>query len=347
MIIPSRNPLRRLLEHAVRALAGQPRPPAQRRVRRARREGGTRAPRHRARTHRPRRARAVGAAEACVLRPALARRHGRRGHRSAARRSCRPAPPACACCSPPRRKSKPAWPSVALAITCDRTSNGPHLYYPNPTRPGRHRRARRLGAWTTSAATRSGGTRCSRPPRTWRADARHHHRRAARGRAAARGAVPRGARRRLGVPQALHDAAVRGADRESSQDAGDARRATKASTTRRRKASRSSSRCWRAAPSPSARRRIRPTATRPSSSPRPSARPNCRRNPKIAVRLLGFGQARVPLARHARGHRARGAARARAGRARDRAHRRDQDAQPVRAERPLFSRGRRASTWRR
>ena len=24
----------------------------------------------------------------------------------------------------------------ALAVTCDRTSNGPHIYYPNPTAPG-------------------------------------------------------------------------------------------------------------------------------------------------------------------------------------------------------------------
>jgi acetyl-CoA acetyltransferase len=26
--------------------------------------------------------------------------------------------------------------TVALAINCDRTSNGPHLYYPNPRGPG-------------------------------------------------------------------------------------------------------------------------------------------------------------------------------------------------------------------
>jgi len=26
--------------------------------------------------------------------------------------------------------------SVALSVTCDRTSNGPHLYYPNPRGPG-------------------------------------------------------------------------------------------------------------------------------------------------------------------------------------------------------------------
>ena len=30
---------------------------------------------------------------------------------------------------------------VSLALTCDRTSNGPHLYYPNPKGPGGFRRA--------------------------------------------------------------------------------------------------------------------------------------------------------------------------------------------------------------
>ena len=39
-------------------------------------------------------------------------------------------------CSPPRRKSMPGCREVSLTVTCDRTSNGPHLYYPNPRGPG-------------------------------------------------------------------------------------------------------------------------------------------------------------------------------------------------------------------
>ncbi len=35
--------------------------------------------------------------------------------------------------------------TAALAVTCDRTSNGPHLYYPQPARPRRHRRRTKTG----------------------------------------------------------------------------------------------------------------------------------------------------------------------------------------------------------
>jgi acetyl-CoA acetyltransferase len=56
--------------------------------------------------------------------------------------------------------------SVALAINCDRTSNGPHLYYPNPQGPGGTGGSPKTGSWTTSTATRSAATPCCRPPRT-------------------------------------------------------------------------------------------------------------------------------------------------------------------------------------
>lgn len=49
--------------------------------------------------------------------------------------------------------------SVALAITCDRTSNSPHLYYPNPRGPGGPVYPR-TGCSTTSAVIRSARTRC-------------------------------------------------------------------------------------------------------------------------------------------------------------------------------------------
>ena len=34
---------------------------------------------------------------------------------------------------------------AALVLTCDRVSNGPHLYYPQSSRPGRYGRSRGLG----------------------------------------------------------------------------------------------------------------------------------------------------------------------------------------------------------
>lgn len=44
--------------------------------------------------------------------------------------------------------------TTALVAACDRTSNGPHLYYPNPQ--GRAAPATtRTGSWTTFPATRS------------------------------------------------------------------------------------------------------------------------------------------------------------------------------------------------
>jgi acetyl-CoA acyltransferase len=67
-------------------------------------------------------------------------------------------------------------------------------------------------------------------------------------------------------------------------------------SSRRPKAWPNSSPCCPAARSPSAARRTRPTATRQSSSPRATGRGNCPRDPKIAVRLHGFGLARAALA---------------------------------------------------
>ena len=106
------------------------------RVRGPRGEARAGAARHSAAGLRPRRARLQRAAEAFVLRAALAQRAGRsragrrpdadaglrhRRARAAGRR---------------RRRSSAGWRSAALAVTCDRTSNGPHLYYPNPRGPG-------------------------------------------------------------------------------------------------------------------------------------------------------------------------------------------------------------------
>jgi acetyl-CoA acetyltransferase len=68
--------------------------------------------------------------------------------------------------------------SVALAINCDRTSNGPHLLLPEPQGPGRHRRRRGLG--DGQFQLRSARPPCHAADRRERGEeARHRHRRAA------------------------------------------------------------------------------------------------------------------------------------------------------------------------
>lgn len=108
--LQSKDSLWRLLEHAFHPLAGQPVTPAQRRTRRLCGAPGTGQAQNRVEEFRLRRARFLRAAEARLLRLSLVDGYGRR---HASRRSDpdaglrhRPAPPACAPRSRPRRKSR-------------------------------------------------------------------------------------------------------------------------------------------------------------------------------------------------------------------------------------------------
>jgi acetyl-CoA acetyltransferase len=89
--------------------------------------------------------------------------------------------------------------AVALAVACDRTSNGPHLYYPNPAGVGGTGEAEDFILENMA---------CDPLGR----------------RTASRGAVSRRARGRARVPAPLHAAAVPGAERAFRQGAGAHRR---------------------------------------------------------------------------------------------------------------------------
>ncbi len=126
---------------------------------------------------------------------------------------------------------------VALGVTCDRTSNGPHLYYPNPKGPGG------TGAhedWVLGQLQLRSARAAldARHRRERRAPARLHGRPAACDRAATRGAVPDGARRRFGISEAVHESAVRRAHDRICARRSPRSPATRASTFRLQRASR-------------------------------------------------------------------------------------------------------------
>ena len=118
----------------------------------------------------------------------------------------------------------------------------PHVERPAPLLPesdgtGRHRCRTRIGCCPTSSPIRWARTRCCTRPRTWR---RKHgfttaaqHAIVLRREEQYRMALADG----FGVPQAIHDAAVRGADREFPQDPDDAGRRRRHQLFDRRKVS--------------------------------------------------------------------------------------------------------------
>jgi acetyl-CoA acetyltransferase len=153
--------------------------------------------------------------------------------------------------------------STALVVNCDRTSNGPHLYYPNPKGPGG------TGVAEDWVMENFGCDPLGRHSMLQTAEnvAKKHgigtaeqHEVVLRREEQYRQALDNGAaflKRFMTLPFEVPAPNFR-------KTVG-TMEATRASTTRRRKASPSSSPSWTAARSPSAARRTRPTAT-PASS---------------------------------------------------------------------------------
>ena len=123
--------------------------------------------------------------------------------------------------------------SASLAIAADRTSNGPHLYYPAPDAPGGTGEHENwvLDNFNRDPFASTGDDR--RPPRTWRAKYRIDPARAERADAAPLRAV-----RRTRSPTTRPSCAASWSCRSrcptaaSAQDHGDRSTATKASTRR-------------------------------------------------------------------------------------------------------------------
>ena len=124
--------------------------------------------------------------------------------------------------------------SAALVVNCDRTSNGPHLYYPNPRGPGGTGAAE---DWVMDnfGCDPLGGHSMLKTAENVAAKHGISTARAARGGAAPRAAVPRLAQGRRSLSQALHDPAVRGAGTRISRRPSARSRATKACPPRRRR----------------------------------------------------------------------------------------------------------------
>ena len=343
----SRDSLRRLLEHAVRALAGQLRPPAQRRVRR------------------PRRATASSRGAASRRSASTTACSASRCRRSTRSTACRGSPGLAgagsvagptmmqACATGVRvllaaaQEIEAGMAEVALVVTCDRTSNGPHLYYPNPRGPG-GTGAHEDWVMDNFGCDPLGAHSMLDTAENVARQARHHARPSSTTIVLRREEQYRNAladdsaflKRFMTLPfdvpaaNFAQDATTLDGDEGINHSTPEGLAQAEAGAGGRHRHLRR-------------RRRIRPTATRRSSSRRRdrarelSTQSEDRRAP---ARLRAGAR---PLALDARGHRAGGAARARAGGTRDRADRRDQDAQPVRGERPLFSRGDRRRLRRR
>ena len=252
---------------------GSLRAPAQRRVRGPRGPARTGAAQDRRRALRLRRARLLGAAEAVVLRHALAA--GLIGAGQAGGPTLMQA-----CATGVRtllaaaQEIEVGMATTALVVNCDRTSNGPHLYYPNPRGPGGTGVAEDwvmdnfgcdpLGghsmlATAENVAARHGITTAEQHEVVLRREAQYAQ-------ALADGSAF--LKRFMTLP---FEVPAPGYKKTLARS-----KATRASRTRRPRAWPRSSRSRRAAPSPSAARRIRPTATRRSSSRRASRRASWR-----------------------------------------------------------------------